>query len=289
MKKAGFKSYFVVYAISLAVSLATGTLLKLFSVDPFTGFVNTGSFPGDIYLLYAFRISLVAPIAFWFGVTLLRRARHDYPISYRHISSGILSIITGLCMIAYTLTTVPKQIVAQSPIQHNSLLPQGLGTRLFLLTVVTLGVVGGVSMIVGGANTKYHASGKPGSMLGFVPALWQLLVLLARFNTFIAITTITDVLLVILFMCFSAMFLIGQSRIIFGLGIRNGKTYAIPTGLSVSLIGFTFVVPNAISLMVNGSFVSGMQMNLIEFAYIAAMSVYSLVFLVGFVKSIKIV
>lgn len=281
MKKPGFGIYFIVYAIALVLAAGSFTVLKLFSVDPITGFVDLGRFSIDWLLVRVFQLTLLVAVVFWFFITLRRRAHHDFPVSYRHIPTSILAILTGLAMMAYSMFALPQQLA--SPHQ------QQFTNKILLTAAVLFGIMGGISMIVGGFRPQYGVSGKPGAMLGFFPAVWQLVVLLIRFNSFIGITTIYDVTLLVLFMCFSAMFLIGQSRIIFGLGVRNGKTYALPAGLSASLIGLTFVIPNLISFFAKGRFLFMPTISLFEFAYVLFLSLYAVVFLSGYSRSIRVV
>lgn len=278
MKKTGFRSYFTVYWVALVISVLSTTILKLFFMDMSTGFIDTNRFFPNQLLTIISRLALIIPIIYWFFQTFRRRARHDFPLSYRHIPTSILGILTGLTMILYCVKIVPEQILTpQSGVFSN---------KLVLMLNFVLGILGGISMIIGAIQPQYGRYGKPGVMLGFCPALWQLIVLLSRFKNFIAVTTINDIILNILFMCFAAAFLMGQSRIVYGLGTRDGRSYSIPTGLSVSLVGLTFALPNLILFIKQGGIAAPLKMTIPEFLYVLVLSLYSLVFLSGYSRSI---
>lgn len=291
MRRNSFKSNFVVYFIALFFSVTSGTMLKLFCTDSETGFVNTGIFPGDTIILYIFRLSLLLPILFWFFSNAKRRTVNDYPISERYVPSTIFSAITSIFVVLYTFTGVPSQIISEKLLQEQPgiFIQTSFSNRMLLFAVMVLGVLAGLSLIISIRTPKMFDSSAPGAILGFTPALWQIVVLFARFNNFIAVTTINDILMVLLFMCFASMFLIGQSRILFGLGVTTGKTYAIPAGFSVSLIGLTFALPALISYFVNGSLTYVIYVSPAEFGYIVSLSLYAIFFTYGFSRAIKTV
>lgn len=274
MEKISFRHFFLVYYASLVISVILQTILKFTAMDPATGFYN----PGNV-LPVVLGIIITASILFWFVMTLFRRTKHDYPVNYKHRLTSIFSILCGISIFYYTISDIKEQVYNQaSSLTWN---------KIMLLLSFCMGIAAALSMIVGGIGAKYFREGKPGAILGIFPCLWQLVVLLSRFNNFIAITTLSDVLMNLLFMCAASIFFLGQSRIIYGLGIRNGRTYAVPSGLSLSLLGLTLIIPNLIYRLVYGHTMFGVTIPLSEYIYIAALSIYSIVFLSGFSKSIK--
>lgn len=287
MKKVSFTSFFTIYAIALLLCVGLQSLLKFTAFDPLTGFYTGGK--GVVLVL---QILLLAAILFWFVATLVRGSRHDYALNYRHIATSVFSIGTGLSILVYTLLDATRQTVEPMVLMQQSMQAGGsfFRQKLTLFLVFALGILAAVSMIVGGIQPNYGRYGKPGAILGVIPCLWQLLLLLTRFNFFQAITTLSDVLFTILFMCFASIFLLGQSRIIYGLGVRNGRSYAFPAGMATSLLGFTLVIPNYLYAIANGgAFMPGVTLAFSESLYILMLSIYAPVFLYGFSKSIHTV
>lgn len=273
MRSVSFKVFFQVYAVSLLLCVGGQTALKLFGVDPLTGFYSAPSVL--VFLLY---FTMTAAILFWFSATVLRKARHDFALNYRHFPTAIFSVLTGISIIIYTVSDLAGQVIplTMSPFRH----------KVSLLLTFAFGLIAGISLIFGGSRPSYGRYGRPGAILGVFPCLWQLMLLMTRFNGFATVTTVSDVMFTILFMCFATIFLLGQARIIYGLGIRNGRSYAFPAGLAMSLVGLMIIVPNVVYAIFGGGAMPSLDMGLPEAFYITSVSIYAPVFLSGFAKSI---
>lgn len=277
MGKNSLKIFFAVYYCALLLGVTLQTILKFVFMDASTGFYRSGTLgiPSSYILAGVF----VLAILFWFLMTLFRRTRNDYPIGYSHRLTSVFSVLTGAAILGYTLLDVTPQVQnpASTPIWN----------KVMVGLVFFAGIAAAVSMIVGGIGSRFLRDGKPGAVLGIFPCLWQLMLLLSRFNHLIAVTTLSDVLLNLLFMSFAAIFLLGQSRIIYGLGVRTSRTYAIPAGLSLSLAGFTLTISNLLYAASHGGFMSAVTIPLSETLYMLILSLYAIVFLTGYAKSIR--
>lgn len=275
MKEVSFKTFFSVYGFAAVLAVALQSYLKLVGIDPNSGFY----YSSHSVVVLLLQILLISSILFWFAATFFRKARHDYALNYRHPATGVFSVLTGVSIIAYTLSDVTSQVL------HTQMGP--FRQKLSVLFAFLLGLLAGVSMIVGGARPNYGRYGKPGAFLGVIPCLWQFVMLLSRFNYFAAVTTVSDTLINILFMCFSTIFLLGQARIIYGLGIRNGRSYAFPSGMAASVLGLALVIPNLVYTLADGQPMPSYNLTLPESIYILTLSIYAPVFLTGFAKSIR--
>ena len=120
MNKKSFNIYFILYGVALVITLFCGTMLKLYSTDPVTGFVNLGSQPYDKIISIVYKIALGLPIVLWFIINWSRRTAHDFPVSYRHISTSIFSMLTGVAMIAYTFASAGNQVLHSTYMEHTA-------------------------------------------------------------------------------------------------------------------------------------------------------------------------
>lgn len=273
-----FRLYFLVYTVAVLVSVSLQTVLKLFFMDPITGFYLRGNTLAFVLAL-CLSIIVAGAILFWFIAMFVYPTKHDYALDYVHRPTSILSILTGLSILLYTIFDALKQVT--SPLMSVS------WQKNSYFIILATGVLAAISMIVGGIQPAYGRFGKPGAVLGVFPAIWQLFLLIVRFNSFMAITTISDVLFHVLFMCFASVFLLGQSRLIYGLGVRHGGSYAFPSGFATSLLGFCLIIPNFIYYAINAQVMPSVQLSGWETLYVLLLSIYAIVFLRGYSKSIK--
>lgn len=274
MGKSYYKVLLGVYFAALAVCGASRVLLKLRFMDLETGFYThrTG-------IATVFNAALLIAVVFLLAANRLRRVGGEYPLQKDSRFSGLLAMLTGLAIIAYMLLD-----------QHYPEMEQGYSETLLLArdyVGVGLGILGGLAMIwLGiGRMTGKVSRGAMGPAL--LTSLWQVYMLITRFNSYTVLTTISDNLLAVLFMIFASLFLIGQARTIFGLSRKDGRNYTIPTGLCASLTGLVLVVPNYLYMALNGVGMPAPMLGLWESVYVLLLSLYALVFVLNMTRSIK--
>lgn len=266
---------FVVYFLALLICGAARILLKLRFIDPVTGFytVKTG-------LTTAFNLALLLAIVLLFLANRLRMSASDYPVYYRSSFTGFLAILVGISIILY--------MFLEQPYSHS--MEQGFSAGVTALRDIAskvLAVLAGISMVWVGIGNITDRLSRAAIFPALFGSFWQVYMLVTRFNSFTVLTTISDNLLVVLFMVFASLFLVGQARTTFGLTRKDGRNYTIPTGLCASLAGFTLVVPNYLYMLVNAAPMPAPMLGQLESVYILLMSVFALVTVWGMIRSIK--
>jgi hypothetical protein len=121
-------------------------------------------------------------------------------------------------------------------------------------------------------------------------AVWQVFMLITRFNSYTTLTTIADNLLSVMFMVLATLFLLGHARTVLGFSRKDGRNYVIPAGFSTGMTGLLLVIPNYIVMLQTGaSTPPAMMLTLWESVYILLLSVYAIVYTVGVMRSIEVV
>lgn len=266
----------ITYAFALVICGATRILLKLRFMDAETGFYQT-----DTGWVTVFNLGLLAAVVILFLATRLRQTTNDYPVARSSRLAGGFCSLSGLAMMAYVLIQRPiypdiEQMYSDAMIAGRDLLCIGLG------------VLSGLSMVWLGACMMRGKLSRAVMVPALLPAIWQMFMLVSRFNGFTVLTTITDNLLAVLFMCAAALFLIGQARTLFGLSYKDGHNYVIPAGLCTSLFGLVLVVPNAVYMLVYQKVhIPAPMLGFWESLYVLALSFYGVCFAVNTIRSIE--
>lgn len=274
MEKNYFKLLFGVYSFALVLCGITRVLLVMRFMDYSTGFYLMETGISTVY-----NICLAVAVICLFGASWLRRVTGEYPVHHTSKLTGVLALVVGLSIGAFVLLDNPY------PPMEQSYSPMLITFRN--LGSVVLGILAALTFLLFGIG---WLRGKVSS-LAMVPALfasiWQVFMLVTRFNGYTTLTTIPDNLLAVLFMMFSTLFFTGHARTVFGFSRKDGRNYAIPSGLCASLCGFILVIPNYTAMAVKGIGMPATMLGNWESVYILALSVYALVFVAGMARSIK--
>ncbi len=272
--KAYFKFILGLYWLALIVCGACRILLKLNFMDVATGFYKGGDF-----IVLIFNILLAAVPIILFASNRLEKTDDDYSVYTRGRAVNLLAILTGLTIIAFAVIGAPESYLQQG---HSVLFYQ---IRDYVN--IFLGVLSGLAFVYLGVSGVFGRNKPPFSLVVVIPAIWQLVLLITRYNSYTTVVSISDHLLLVLFMICASLFLMGQARTLCGHMRKDGRNYTIPAGLSVSLFGFMLTVPNYVYMLVNNSKMPTALLGMLESAYILALSIYTLVFVTGLVRSIK--
>lgn len=269
-----YESLLMVYFSALAVCGVCRTLLVLSFMDRETGFylVNNG-------IVTVFNVALVAAVLFWFVASRLRRPHNDYPVAYRSVVAGGLSILTGLSILAHVFLDSPYPDMEQG---YSALLLQGR-----TVASMVLGSIAALSFFLFARVSFMGRASRAAVWPGLFAGLWQAFMLVTRFNSYTTLTTITDNLLAVLFMVFASLFLVGHARTLLGYARKDGRNYTIPAGLAASLIGFVLTVPNYITMLAQNIPMPAQMLGTWEAVYTLLLSIYALVFVVGTIRTIK--
>lgn len=263
-----------IYVLALVICGAARIMLKLRFMNPDTGFYTQNN---GIVLI--FNIVLLAAVVALFLMNRLRRVTSDYAVHYRSRVAGFFCLLTGVAVIAYALMGDPYPDMEQG---YSETL---LIARDYI--AAGLGVIAGLALIWLGIGGLLDKVSRKAIVPALFPCLWQLYMLVTRFNSYTVLTTISDNLLAVLFMVFAALFLIGQARTIFGLTRKDGCNYTLASGLCASLLGLLLVVPNYIFMLVNDLIMPAPMLGMMESVYALLLSIYALVFVVAMVRTIK--
>lgn len=287
--KTYFKILLGIYGVGLASALVCRIILKQSYMD-----LNTGLYTGGGALVPLFNAVLAAVPLAMFISNRLKKAEGDYPVYERGNAVNVLAVLTGAAAIAFALIGAPESQLHQeySPVFYQ------------IRDSVTLifGVLAGLALILFGvAGILGKAKAVAGALL-VLPAIWQMVLLITRFNSYTTVTAISDYLLAVLFMIFAALFFMGQARTLSGQMRKDGRNYAIPAGLCMSLCGFLLVIPNYIYVATHTSsgliamtgliqaYAMSMPVALFgwfESFYVLLASIYAAVFTCSLMRSIK--
>jgi hypothetical protein len=269
-----FKLLLALDFAALAVCLGCRVYLKLFAMDITTGFYEGG----EIFVTVFNVLLTVTPIIMFLSNRLLRPG-DDYPLDMRDEPLRVFAILAGLALAAFTFFGPPESLLRQARGEMfervSEYLRWGLG-GLAALSFLLLGALG----VFGRKNTAI-------SLLTLAPPLWQIVYLVMRYNSYTTVTAISDYLLLVLFMLFNALFLMGFARTISLQMRRDGRNYAIPAGLCASLCGVLLTVPNYVYMAVNQAGMPVSLLGIAESICVLALSVFAFVFSLSLMCSIK--
>lgn len=265
------------YTVALLVCLGLQIVLKLQYIDVETGFYTQGSWMATAF---GWTLAIFAVVAF--VSNRLRRVDNDYPVSRRSWSAALLALLVGLSILAYVLLDEPRMVLEQN---------RGiLATQIGGVVGITLGALAGATFIWLAFCTAARSQRAPIGVVLLLPSVWQIVLLVTRFNSYTTLTAIPDNLLTVLFMIFNSLFLLGHARTVRGFMRKDGRNYTIPAGLCASLTGLLLVVPNYVYMAVHKTLaIPAPMLGQIESIYILLISLYALVFVLGLVRSIKYV
>lgn len=275
MGRAYYKVLFAMYIFAVAVCGSLRSILLLWHTDPATGLFAT-----DGWMVTAYNLILAIFLIVMFILNRLRRSWNDYPVGLSLRPADALSILLGLSVLAFTWLELSRGNPDTAEIRSET------WNQVLLYLNLGFGSLTGLSFILNGVR-GFMAKSRLGALLAIFPAIWQIIVLLGRFNSYIL--TISGNLLAVLFMLFVTMFYMGHARVVCGLGRRDGRNYLIPLGLGASLCGMVLVVPNTVFRLLNPGMILPGTPDLYQTIYIFLSSLYALVFTVSFTRSIRTV
>lgn len=276
MEKLYYKANLFVYALALLICGVSRFLLMIRFVDYETGFYTQ-----DNGIVLIFTLGFAIAILYWVASNRLKRTVHDYPVDHQSRVTAGIGILVGLSILPYMILDDPYPVIEQG-YSESLLTMRDWGSIL-------LGVVAAASFVLFGIAGITRQSTKKAMVPALFASLWQVFMLVTRFNSYTTLTTISDNLLSVLFMVFSSLFLMGHARTLLGFTRKDGRNYTIPFGLCTSLSGLLLVVPNYLCVLINKVSMPAPVLGVWESVYILLMSIYSLLFVVNMTRSIRLV
>lgn len=269
-----YKVQMGVFWLALLVCGAARIMLKLRFMDVETGFYTRGTGIATV-----FNICLLLAVLVLFISSRLRKTEGEHPVAMRGGLLGVLGVLAGVSILLYTF------LGEAYPVMEQGFSDTALQVRDLLSTV--LGALAGLSLIWVGAGTAANRLSDKAAIPALLACVWQLYMLMTRFNGFTVLTTISDNLLAVLFMVFAALFLVGHARVLFGLARADSRSYALPAALCAALTGFLLVIPNYLYALINGGGIPAPMLGFWESVYVLVLSIYALLFAVVLLRSIK--
>jgi len=265
MKNSSLRIFFRIYTLALVFCSAARTWLKFTSADLETGFYLGGGRLPSLYM-----IILAGTIALLFLLYLLRSTDADYPILLMNRPLSLLALLVGTSILLYQFELL--QVFSFSTTNPGISL-----TPLARISCVILGQLAALAFLI--IALRGLTQDSVNGVLALIAGVWQMILVVNKFNGYKTLTAVTDNTLAVLFMLFCTMFMVGHARTLGGLARKDGRNYAIPTGLCASLLGFMLVIPNWIYMAVNRTvLIPAPLLGGWESIFIAIMSLYALAF-----------
>jgi len=266
-----FGGYFALYFVALVFCLGARVYLKLNAMDPVTGF-----YQGAGGLVLAFNVVLAVCVVLLYLVYLLRRTDGDYPVLREDKPLTFFALLVGIAIALYQLENLGIHVFSGLGALNH-------GAGLAGLSLMFSGVFGWFSAIAFtfiGARALLVGKGQlRGGVFSLVAAFWMMVTLVGSFNRYTTLTTISDSLLVVLFMVFATLFFTGHARTLGGFARKDGRNYAIPSGLAASLCGVLLAVPNWVWAAANGTLdLPAPMLGSFESVFLFIASVYAFLF-----------
>lgn len=258
------------YFLALFSCLGLRVLLKFTAMDYVTGFYEGGE-----SLVAAFNILLGAGFGLFFIFYLLkvRRTANDYPLIRKSFSLALFALLCGVSIMLYTLETLG--------LSHFVFVNSGVSLVGYPLYItVGLGIISALVFIfLGGRAVFLKGVHLSNGTITLVAGVWVMANLVGKFNGYTTLNTISDNMLAVLFMVFCSLFFTAHARTLGGFSRKDGRNYAIPTGLATSLCGAVLVLPNWIWAAANGTFnLPAPMLGSFESLFVLTVSIYSFLF-----------
>ena len=270
-----YQLMFGIYGGALLFCGALRVYLRFFGIDVVTGFYTASGLP-----VFAFNAVLGAALGAMLLLNRLRVTAHDYPVLQKSRTSSALALLVGLFIALFMLEATRLKTFTR----HSGIRLEGLSAKV----CAVLGLLSALAFLWLGLRGTAEARRGLGVVL-LVPVIWQTVLLVSKFNDYTTITTISDNLLVILFMVFNCCFIMGHARTVCGFARKDGRNYLLPTGLATSLLGLLLTVPNYLYALLRHTRLPAEALGDMECLYVFVMSLFALAAVRELRKSIVMV
>jgi len=235
-----------------------------------------GFYRGAGGLVFAFNAMLSACVVLLYLLYLLRPTDGDYPVLREDRPVALFAMLCGISMGLFQLEIVGIHVF--SGIAGLNIGVELAGIPLILTAVfgwfsaIAFTFVGARGLFVGGGQLR-------GGLLFLFAGAWMMIASTGSLNNYTTLTTISDNLLAVLFMVFATLFFVGHARTLGGFARKDGRNYAIPSGLAASLCGVLLVVPNWVWAFANSTlFMPAPMLGSFESVFVLIASIYALLF-----------
>lgn len=272
------KFYYRILSLFFYGSLVICGVCRMFLV---LGFIdhNTGFYTKSNAFVYLLNAVLLVTVVTVFCLTRLRRAGGDYPVQRNNTLSRLLCLLGGISIIVLMSFEIPAIHASREAVNLLGKI-SGYGSILF-------GFLSGIGLFVLGFLGFVRREDSVPGLLLLCPPIWQLLLLIFKFNSYSTITTMPDNLLIVLFMIFNTLFFVGHARTVSNLGRNDGRNYTVPAGICSSLFGLLLVVPNYAFMIVNQAPMPVASLGFYESICYFLLSLYAASYSLSLIRSIQ--
>ena len=229
----------IVFSFALICCIALRIYLKLFSINPATGF-----YEGNLTAASIFNWVLIIGCIGLLLMGWLSSKKMAVPIFRSNPGMRVFSVLTGIFALVFAGSTLLEQVDGLLNLTYGSNIVSSLvlsAVGIFCLIVAP--IVSGILFIVIGLKgcngNQYH-----GALLLF-PVLWQTALLLTTFMRYTLMRSASDQLLMIVTLLFIVPFLMANGRILSNLNPEKGMRQLSMFGLSFALAA----VPHSIGIL----------------------------------------
>jgi hypothetical protein len=274
MEKSYYKVLYALFGVVLVVGLALRLYLKLAYTDPATGFLMGAPMVHLVYQI-VLGVGLVAlPV-----LNIFHKGRNDYQVLISTPLLPALSILTGLALGLYVAIGLPNPLGLVNPATNPT----------FITAVryanIALGGLSALALVVSGVCGFLGRT--PPALLTIMPAVFQITLVLSRFNGYHSVFYIAEYLLAILFMLFAALFFMGHARTLCGYGRKDGHNYILSSGFCAAICGFLLVIPHFLDWVIYPTATNLPLLSVPECLYVLLLSLYCFLFAHNYIRSMK--
>lgn len=266
-----FKASLLAFLLSFLMLMPLRIYLCLSSIDQETGFYLRGHPLGLIFNI----IWLVAVLALAI-LPHIGREESRHPVPAGNKLTGALGLLLGFLMIVDNVSSGFGDLggYLDTPGNMQALLSAAAGI---------LGFISGLALVFYGMLTLFDrpVTGMVAPLM-MLPAVWCVLRLMYYFLSFTSIVTISNRLLLIVFLAVAAMFFLGHARVVTKVGSSRGRKGAVAYGFGMGLTGLIYTVSRALASLVgrDGAYDPFSMENLLFFA----LALYGAVFALSLVQ-----
>jgi len=215
--------------MGLAICLALRVFLIFTNIDPVSGFYTSNSIAVSFYNTMVLLILLISVV---YGLFFMK------PTEF-HVKKPVLTTmaaaICGLTILAVSVLTfrdfLHELFRWSNPLEQLTEYPVDAVVQLLRLLLGIIAAASLLSLAISGGKL-FRRSG-----LLLAPAIWTMLYTVEQFMLYPQIADMSDRVLWLLSLCFFAMTMLGQARIIRGVNGQKGARYVCAFGYACGFCG----------------------------------------------------
>ncbi|MBC8571042.1 hypothetical protein [Zongyangia hominis] len=230
------KSSFFLFLASFAVLIPLRIYLCLGRIDAETGFYLRPNPVGILFTALFLLTLLVLAILPHIG-----KVKNEDLSPAGNKLIGLLGLVLGFLFIVETVSGGFGNVSAY--LKNLSSMP-----ALFSAAAGVAGFISGLLFVFYGMLTLFSKPiGGAVAALIMLPSLWCLFLMMHRFLTFTNIVSVSNRMILILFLGLGALFILGHARVVTNVYSGRGVKDSVAYGLGAAIAGFVYTIPRTIA------------------------------------------